>query len=160
MHHLLSALTIQGGVCCYAVYTHRYVCIYLRVHIRMCMYGRVFMCTCFPALSAQRAKEQTPQEQGAHLEPRSQSLEGTRPPERWPTSQLVWGCEMTLEHVVMLQRGSELKKPEGTRHRAQSGQTGLPPANLGQCMRAEVTKDGHTSQTGKRPPASVPVTGA
>lgn len=120
------------------------------------------MCT-FP--SSVRREGQGADTPGARSTPgpRSPSPEGPRP--LGETADRSWGgggggVREDPARVVMPERASELRKPEGTRHRAWRGRAG-PHGPAWGSVCAEVMEEGHTSRTtGKQPPASVPATGA
>lgn len=154
MRRLLPALSEE--VWAVTVYTHWYVCIYVRAHIRMCMYVRVITCPCFPAPSAERAKEQIPPEQRAHLEPRFRSLKGTGPSERGPTHS--WGARHPW-NTSWCWRGSPSSGNQRG-HVAGHGADGQGPT--GQSGTVCVPKSQRMVTRHRRlergPPASVPVT--
>lgn len=147
MRRLLPALSEE--VWAVTVYTHWYVCIYVCAHIRMCMYVRVITCPCFPAPSAERAKEQIPPEQRAHLEPRSRSLKGTGPSERRPTAAGVRDTPGTRRGAG---EGVRAQETRGDTSQGMERTDRAPQASLGPCV-CRSHEGRHTSQTtGKRPP--------
>lgn len=113
------------------------------------MYVRVITCPCFPAPSAERAKEQIPPEQGAHLEPRSRSLKGTGPSERRPTAAGVRDTPGTRRGAG---EGVRAQETRGDTSQGMERTDRAPQASLGPCV-CRSHEGRHTSQTtGKRPP--------
>lgn len=140
---------------CHTVYTHWYVCIYVRAHIRMCMYVRVITCLCFPAPSAERAKEQIPPEQRAHLEPRSRSLKGTGPSERRPTHS--WGARRPW-NTSSCWRGSPSSGNQRG-HVAGHGADGQgPTGQSGTVCVPKSRRTSHVTDDWKEAPPRLPVT--
>lgn len=126
-------------------------CTYSHVYVRACNYVPVFP-------SSVRRKGQGADTPGAKSSPGAPIPVSERNRPLGETADPQLGCETPLEHVVVLERESELRKPEGTRRRAWSGRTG-PHRPVWDHVCAEVTKDVTRHRRLERgPPVSVPVT--